>query len=128
MQHGDVIREYAAGDEIRIKLRVEHAFRLRDVTARLEGPDGRTHIELLGRQIQKVSVVDRLDGTTSEVTLSTEVTADNMLGVYRLVNIESDYRGGRRIEFDLGDSLDVRVRVVEEPVERPNVTKAEVLG
>ncbi len=132
------IRRYKAGDELRIRLTVEHEFEFPSVIAvfqhesfdpTIEGRGEQTHaITLRGRDVRQSFRLEAIPAViTSYVALSGKVTAEKVVGEYRCRRLEADYRGGRLIPFDLGESPDLRFQVVEEPVQSPKVTEVEFL-
>src|SRR5829696_1503297 len=130
-------REYRAGDEVILEFTVDDEFELgSEVAAVFEHEGGETAgrvtrteenvIELKtsgrrgGRQFSSWTSVP--PGKSSAVELRGRVTAANALGEYRLARVEAAYRGGRRIRFDL-EGTDARLRVVEDPVAGPRITR-----
>jgi hypothetical protein len=137
MENNVEMPEYAAGDEISLELRVVHEFRLGMVAAVFEHegqsvgtgrPRDDFRIVLAGRITQQHSPVHATapparSEITSTVALSGEVTANNVLGPYRLTHVEAEYRGGRRIQFDLEGTENLQIRVVEERVAPPKIVQ-----
>ena len=136
-QESDV-QEYSAGDSVRIRLQVEHEFEFSSLEAvfehenfdpTIEGRGEETHaITLVGRNTEQLVRIDGVPPTiTSFVMVEGSLTAEKVVGEYRCGRIMAHYKGGRQIPFDLGQSPDMRFRVVEEPVGSPKVTSVEFL-
>ena len=130
------IQEYSAGDSVRIRLQVEHEFEFSSLEAvfehenfdpTIEGRGGETHaITLEGRNTEQLVRIDGVPpAITSFVMVEGSLTAEKVVGEYRCGRIMAHYKGGRQIPFDLGQSPDMRFRVVEEPVGSPKVTSVE---
>ncbi len=138
MDHFSEGRTYSAGDDVLVRVTVEHEFHFERVEAMfqhvdfdptLEGRSEATHlITLVG---DEVKLEDPLDdspmGQTSTVVLRGLLTAEKALGEYRCLRMETEYRGGRRIPFNLKHSPTISFHVVEESVASPKVTAIEVL-
>ena len=135
MNQGSEVREYSAGNEILIRLTVEHDIGLKDVTARFEHDEGvdaataersaeRDVIVLSGGEgdiKQQSGLYTTPPGATSTVLLRGRISADKSPGEYRCSRVETEYQGGRRIVFDPERAPDIRFRVVEQSVESPRV-------
>ncbi len=136
MERGSGIQEYSAGDSVRIRLQVEHEFEFLSLEAvfehenfdpTIEGRDEETHaIMLVGRNTEQLVRIDGVPPTiTSFVLVEGNLTAEKNVGEYRCGRMVAHYRGGRQIPFDLGQSPEMRFRVVEDPVGSPKVTSVE---
>jgi hypothetical protein len=136
MNQGSDIREYSAGDSVRIRLQVEHEFEFSTLEAVFEHENFDPTIEGRGEETHAVTLVGqnteqlvRIDGVppaiTSYVMAEGNLTAEKVVGEYRCGRMVAHYKGGRQIPFDLGRSPEMRFRVVEEPVGSPKVTSVE---
>jgi hypothetical protein len=136
MERGSGIQEYSAGDSVRIRLQVEHEFEFLSLEAvfehenfdpTIEGRDEETHaIMLVGRNTEQLVRIDGVPPTiTSFVLVEGTLTAEKVVGEYRCGSMVAHYKGGRQIPFDLGQSPEMRFRVVEDPVGSPKVTSVE---
>ena len=136
MNQGSELRRYKAGDEILIRLTVEHEFGFPSMAARfqhedfdptLDGRGEETHaITLIARDVKQKPSMDTSPGViTSSVLLRGNLTAEKVIGEYRCQRMEANHKGVKRIPFDLGRSPELRFRVVEEPVGSPKVTSVE---
>jgi hypothetical protein len=136
MNQGSDIREYSAGDSVRIRLQVEHEFEFSTLEAVFEHENFDPTIEGRGEETHAITLVGqnteqlvRIDGVppaiTSYVMAEGNLTAEKVVGEYRCGRMVAHYKGGRQIPFDLGRSPEMRFRVVEEPVGSPKVTSVE---
>jgi hypothetical protein len=136
MNQGSDIREYSAGESVRIRLQVEHEFEFSTLEAvfehenfdpTIEGRGEETHaITLVGQNTEQLVRIDGVPPTiTSFVMAEGSLTAEKVVGEYRCGSMVAHYKGGRQIPFDLGQSPEMRFRVVEEPVGSPKVTSVE---
>ena len=130
------IQEYSAGDSVRIRLQVEHEFEFSSLEAvfehesfdaTIEGRGEDSHaVTLVGRNTEQLVKIDGVPPTiTSFVMVEGTLTAEKVLGEYRCGRMMAHYKGGRQIPFDLGQSPEMRFRVVEDPVGSPKVTSVE---
>ncbi len=136
MDRGTEMQEYSAGDSVRIRLQVEHEFEFSSLEAvfehenfdpTIEGRGEETHaLTLVGRNTEQLARIDGVPPTiTSFVMVEGTLTAEKVLGEYRCGRMMAHYKGGRQIPFDLGQSPEMRFRVVEDPVGSPKVTSVE---
>jgi hypothetical protein len=139
VNHVSEVREYSAGEEILVRLTVDHRFELRPVAAVFEH-GGFAHaareghgedylIVLTGSEIlQQRRLPSAPPQITSTVVLRGQLTPDKAIGEYRCTRIEAEYRGGRQIPFDLEETPEIRFRVVEDTVSNPKVTRWEYIN
>jgi hypothetical protein len=108
---------------------LEAVFEHENFDSTIEGRDEETHtVTLVGRNPEQLARLETVPAAiTSFVMLEGALTAEKVLGEYRCSRMVAHYRGGRQIPFDLGQSPEMRFRVVEEPVGSPKVTSVEFL-
>ena len=142
MESGARVREYTAGDHIRLDLTITHAIELdlRRVLATFQreegehdpgegkGPDS---IELTAPYIRREEL--KLQPTTTDRTtrshavLTGQLPVNTAPGEYRCRRVVARYEVNRQIAFDLEETPDIRFRVIEASVAKPRVTHAQFL-